>query len=92
MNTNCLDAEIWNGSLLEWLGPRVGVINVWTQNDPYNDPHDVILKSQMAVIELVDNDNIQKLENFSIRIGSGHSGSSQETKKTWSSRIIFKHM
>ena len=57
MNTNCLDAEIWNGSLLEWLGPRVGVINVWTQNDPYNDPHDVILTSQMAVSKLVDHDN-----------------------------------
>ena len=35
----------------------------------------------MAIIELVDNDNIQKLEIFFIRIGSSHSGSSQETKK-----------
>ena len=36
--------------------PRVGVINVCSKNDLYYDPHDVIITSQMAVSELVDND------------------------------------
>ena len=33
------------------------MINVWTQNDPFTDPHDVILTSQMAVSEMVDYDH-----------------------------------
>ena len=37
---------------------RVSVINVWTQNDPFNDPCDVILTSQMAVSEMVVMRNI----------------------------------
>ena len=37
---------------------RVSVINVWTQNDPFNDPCEVILTSQMAVSEMVVMRNI----------------------------------
>ena len=33
------------------------MINVWTQNYPFNDPHDVILTSQTAISEMVDHDH-----------------------------------
>ena len=35
------------------MGSRVGIINVCSKNDPFNDPHDVIIMSQMAVSGLV---------------------------------------
>ena len=41
----------------KWSGPRVGVINVCSKNNCFNDPREVIITSQMAVNEMVENVN-----------------------------------
>ena len=42
--------------------PRVGAINISSKNDLYQDPCDVIITSQVAVSEVVDNDNDNTLQ------------------------------
>ena len=37
------------------------MINVCYENDPFHNPHDIIITSQMAVSEVVDNDNNNEL-------------------------------
>ena len=52
---------VTNCALEAWFLARVGVINVCSENDLYHNPRDVIITSQMAVSELVDNNNDNEL-------------------------------
>ena len=41
----------------EWFRPRIGIINICSENYLYHDPGDFIKTSRMAFSELVDNDD-----------------------------------
>ena len=51
----------------EGLVARVGVINIWTQNDLYHDPCEVIIMSRMGVSEIVNDDYIKTLGSVFFR-------------------------
>ena len=38
--------------------------NICSKNNPFNNPPDIIVMSQIAISEVVDNDNVSKLKTY----------------------------
>ena len=46
------------------------MINVWAQNVPFNDAHDVILMSGTDVSEMIDHDHDHDMSTFLLKMST----------------------